>query len=488
MVRSTGRLLASALAAGCGAVAGSYAAAGSTAAFVAAPVESVVVDLTPGAVVLTTIATLGDYASLLALGAALGLAVVVAAGPSALALALADRRGWGPVGAAGATAVAVWALAAAVTAAPLPAVGAGVGAGVLAAASGLRTPADDASPGRRRLLRTLGSLAAVVGVSALVGSRASSSRSPPPTDEAVAAAVEERLAEAASTDLGVEGLDPLVTDIDSFYEVDINTFNPTVDPETWELRFTGAVLGERTLTLEDLRAEPIEHRFFTLRCVGDQLNGRKMSNALWSGVPIDTFLDRVKPAGTHVMLRAADDYYNEFPIEALRGGMLAYRMNGEPLPKKHGAPVRALIPGHWGEINVKWLTEIEVLTKEQEGYWEKRGWHGTGPVHTVAKLWTENRLDDGRVQVGGLAYAGIRGVSDVEVSVDGGETWSSARLSDPLPDDDVWRQWLYEFTPTRDSHEVVVRAVESDGTVQTEDVNTPQPRGATGWVTTTVER
>jgi DMSO/TMAO reductase YedYZ molybdopterin-dependent catalytic subunit len=454
---------------------------------VAVPVESLVVDLTPGPVVLGAIATFGDAASLFALAAALALAVALGAVPSALALVAADARERGTAVAAVLSAVAVWVVFAAVTAAPVAAVGGGVGAGVVVAASGTVPTEARASAGRRRLLRTVGSLAGVVGVAALAGSRPSTSSPSRETDDDVAAAVEERLAEAAEKSLDVDGLDPLVTDIDSFYEVDINTFNPDVDPETWQLDITGAVLEEQTLTLEDVRSRPIEHRFVTLRCVGDGLNGRKMSNALWSGVPIDTFLERAKPAGTHVMLRAADGYYNEFPVEALRGGMLAYRMNGDPLPKKHGAPLRALIPGHWGEINVKWLTEIEILSKEQEGYWEKRGWHGTGPVNTVAKLWTQNRLADGRLQVGGLAYAGTRGVGRVEVSVDGGQSWSDARLSEALPGDDVWRQWAYEWSPDPGGHEVVVRTVEADGTVQTREERTPQPRGASGWVSTTVD-
>jgi len=74
-------------------------------------------------------------------------------------------------------------------------------------------------------------------------------------------------------------------------------------------------------------------------------------------------------------------------------------------------------PWSLGRDHAKWLTEIEVLDRESTGYWEKRGWHGTGPVNTVAKLWGVNRLGDGRIQVGGHAYAGTRGIKTVEVSV-----------------------------------------------------------------------
>jgi hypothetical protein len=186
------------------------------------------------------------------------------------------------------------------------------------------------------------------------------------------------------------------------------------------------------------------------------------------------------------MLHATDGYYQEFPLSALEDGFLAYGMNGETLPRGHGYPARVLIPGHWGEINVKWVTEIEVLDEEAQGYWEERGWHGTGPVKTVAKLHLVERLDGGRVRVGGHAYAGTRGISGVEVSTDGGESWTDARLSEPLPGEDVWRQWMHEYDAPDSAHDVVVRAIEDDGTVQPAEETDPFPSGPSGWVTRTV--
>jgi len=161
-------------------------------------------------------------------------------------------------------------------------------------------------------------------------------------------------------------------------------------------------------------------------------------------------------------------------------------MNGDQLPRGHGFPARALIPGHWGEINVKWITEIEILEEEVEGYWEERGWHGTGPVNTVAKLHAVNHLDDGRIEVAGHAYAGNRGIERVEVSTDGGDTWSEATLSEELPGDDVWRQWAYRYE-REDAHEVVVRAVDGTGTLQAEERSDAFPSGPTGWVSEEVE-
>ena len=186
------------------------------------------------------------------------------------------------------------------------------------------------------------------------------------------------------------------------------------------------------------------------------------------------------------MLRADDGYYEEFPLPALEGGFLAFGMNGDTLPEGHGYPVRALIPGHWGEINVKWITEIEVLEEEVDGYWEERGWHGTGPVETVAKLHHEEGLDDGRMRVGGHAYAGTRGISAVEVSTDGGDSWTEAELSEELPGEDVWRQWVHTYDPPGGEHEVVVRAIEADGTVQPSEETDAFPSGPSGWVSRSV--
>jgi DMSO/TMAO reductase YedYZ molybdopterin-dependent catalytic subunit len=225
----------------------------------------------------------------------------------------------------------------------------------------------------------------------------------------------------------------------------------------------------------------------TLRCVGERLNGRKTDTALWEGVPVADLLDEASvPDECCVMARAADGFFEEFPVAALRESMLAYRMNGDILPRAHGYPARLLVPGHWGEINVKWVEELEILDEPAKGYWEQKGWHGTGPVNTVAKLYAVNDLSDGRKQVAGHAYAGTRGISTVEVSTDGGSTWTEAELTEPLPGRSVWRQWKYEYQPPGGRHEVVVRATDGEGSLQPKEENGPFPSGPTGWVSETV--
>ena len=317
--------------------------------------------------------------------------------------------------------------------------------------------------------------------------------------------LERQLFEAASSrSLDVPDVEGLVSR--DFYQVDINTADPRTRREEWELQIHGAVDGERTVDFSGLADLPTEYRFVSLRCVGEKLNGQKLDTALWTGVPVAALLSDVTldDEVTHVAASAADGYTMDFPIEALDDAFLAFGMNGSPLPQGHGAPVRLLVPGHWGEINVKWITELEFLTEEIDGYWEKRGWHGTGPVHTVAKLHGVDTSGD-RVVVGGHVYAGTRSLDRVEVSTDGGDSWETATLSAPLPRrvptdadpegvdlddpaDDAARMWRYEYTAS-EPHEVVVRAVEADGTVQprADGQGDPFPSGATGWVSQTVD-
>jgi DMSO/TMAO reductase YedYZ molybdopterin-dependent catalytic subunit len=476
---------------GVAAVAASYAYAGFTQEFVVAPVTQAVVRYSPDAVVTFAITQFGSLAQTLILVGALAAVAALFAAAGAVAWLAADAVGYRgletPVGGALAGGLG-WLLA------PTWEVGVVTGAAAAVALAAFAVPLPGrgaAGAPRRRVLRAAAGVAGSVGVaSVLAGQRTyeaeSVVRDPVATD---------LLETAEARSLAVPDTDPLVSR--GFYEVDINVVNPSVDESSWRLAVQD---GEETATyaLDDLREFDTEHRFVTLRCVGDPRNGSKMDTALWTGVPVAAVLDDAGvDLGCCVMARAADGYYNEFPQEALRDGLLVFRMNGRPLPNAHGAPVRLLVPGHWGEINVKWLTELELLDREAEGYWEKRGWHGTGPVHTVAKLRHTER-DGDRVSVGGHAYAGVRGVSAVEVSTDGGETWTEADLGPQLPGahtadgepmretaQDAWRQWKYEFEAS-EPVEVVVRAVEEDGTVQPRERTDAHPRGALGWVTETV--
>jgi DMSO/TMAO reductase YedYZ molybdopterin-dependent catalytic subunit len=499
-----------AFAAGVAAVAASFAVVGNSPSFVAAPVSTRVVAYTPDVVVTASITLLGDIGNYLGLLTALVLTATVLGVAARPGIRLAEKT---LAGGALLSGVLVVVVAGVMTAAPASSAAAAVGA-VLVVAAPHVLPVGTAAPGDRRAV--LAAIGAALGT-ALLGGALGSQVSPGgsagranPDGE-----VGELLSGAMDRSLDVDGLEPLVSE--EFYNVDIAQFDPRVDTADWSLSVTGNVDEEVEYSFQDVRGREAHNRFVTLRCVGEALNGKKLDNALWTGVPL---WDLVEPAAPEenccVRLHAADDYYQVFPLAALKRGFLAYGMNGGPLPREHGAPARVLIPGHWGEINVKWIQEVEIIDRDVEGYWEERGWHGTGPVNTVAKLWATNHLDDGRVEVAGHAYAGTRGIERVEVSTDGGDSWVEATLSDPPPladetqaalptpeegtptptatatDDlaavgrDVWRQWVHRYDPPDGAHDVVVRAVDGTGAVQPEEQSQAVPSGATGWVSKTV--
>jgi DMSO/TMAO reductase YedYZ molybdopterin-dependent catalytic subunit len=480
-----------ALLAGLVGVAGSYAVAGYTREFVVAPIDALVVRATPGPIVAFLIENVGEQGHLLHIALSFGLAVGLLTGTALVGLLAARRLERPVVGVVLAGALA-WGVTAAITVDPRLAVGASLPVALFAAVGAVPAAGSGHDPSRRSALVSGASALAFVGVAAGLGRLASGSEGaaasdgeePAEMDEEVAALVDE----ADDKSLEIAGDVPgLVSTFEEFYNVDIAEFDPDLSAGDWSMTVTGEVGEEREVTLEDLRELPTERRFVTLRCVGEDLNGHKLDNAVWTGTPIKPLLDEVDPEGECgcAMLRAEDDYFVQFPVEALEDAFLAWGMNGRSLPQSHGHPVRVLVPGHWGETNVKWLSEVELLDEEMDGYWEQRGWHGTGSVNTVAKLWSTTTLDGGNIELAGHAYAGTRGIERVEVSTDGGDTWTDAELSEPLPGDDVWRQWRHEFEPGG-VHDVVVRAVDGEGNLQTEEQSDSFPSGASGWVSQTI--
>ena len=167
-----------------------------------------------------------------------------------------------------------------------------------------------------------------------------------------------------------------------------------------------------------------------------------------------------------------------------RDAMLAFAMNGEPLPPVHGYPVRMVVPGLYGYVSAtKWLVDLELTTFDAyDPYWVQRGWAAEAPIKTMARIDAPKplaRLAAGTVAVAGVAWAQHRGIERVEVRVDGG-AWTEARLA-KVGSIDTWRQWVYEWDATAGNHTIEVRATDGDGVIQTDVRNEPFPSGATGW-------
>mgnify|MGYP000588998144 CR=1 FL=1 len=495
LLDSRGGQLLVGLAAGAAGLAGSYAATGYTPTFVASPIERTLSRTMPGEIVTFAITYLGSLGQQLNLATAVALTwLLFAAGAAGAILAgqQANNRLLPTVG----TAVFTWLVTAGVTRTLVPALGPVVPAVAIVAIAqafdAYRTTTDPISSKRRRALSTVGVALGATAVGVGVGQRGMSMGEKAPPLQAPGVDNEDiraKLDAAEASALGIGGIEPLVSE--NFFQVDINSIDPNPRAEEYTLSITGAVESERTISYDELQQMDAVNKFSTLRCVGDNLNGNKIDTALWTGVPLQRLVEEAGPQSDCdcVLLKATDGYEVEFPMEAFNRGLAVYGMNGNLLPRGHGYPVRAVIPGHWGEVNTKWLTEIELLNREVDGYWEQRGWEGTGPVKPTATLKDDTMVGDGQRRLAGHAYGGLRGVSKVEVSTDGGSSWSEATLSEPLPAvegeepaEDAWRQWQYSYDPPGSTHTAVVRMVDRDGNVQTSEETNPSPTGPSGWV------
>ncbi len=309
---------------------------------------------------------------------------------------------------------------------------------------------------------------------------------------AVAAWLDRACAWAQSLFTRVRGLPPEVTPNHQFYTVSKNFFDPQVDGRRWHLEVSGLVERPFRVTLEELRALPSFQRPHTFECISNPVGGDLIGNAVWKGVRFRDLIERARPrpAARKVVFWCADGYHTAVPLADVLDpdSFLAYEMNGEVLPRSHGFPVRAVIPGVFGMKNPKWITKIELTDQDHLGYWESKGWSDEAVVKTMSKFTTPvagAAVPAGTVEVGGVAYAGDRGISTVEVSFDDGRTWTRAQVK-PAMGKHTWVLWavLWEARPGR--YVLKVRARDGVGTLQEGRPRPPLPEGATGYHAITV--
>ena len=284
----------------------------------------------------------------------------------------------------------------------------------------------------------------------------------------------------------VTGVEPEVTPAASFYLVSKNAVDPVVDPATWLLRVGGLVRTPLTLTLAELMSMPRVEQYVTLRCVDSLPGSHLMSNALWSGVPLAALLERagVAPGAGALLTHAPDAYQETAPLDLALSPttLLAYGMNGETLTRRHGGPVRLLVPGYFGFKHVKWVTEIEVAPGSAAGYWAARGWKAAA-VQPVARIdvW---RVAPGGALVAGMAYAGAVGVAAVEIQSDGGG-WVRADIDPPLSAM-AWAQWRITLPLAPGAHTLRARVIDQRGEIQQPGDGKIFPSGAAGYDSVTL--
>ena len=274
------------------------------------------------------------------------------------------------------------------------------------------------------------------------------------------------------------------------YRVDIDIAPPQIDAASWRLHIDGLVDHPQELTLDQLKSRYRSlDQFITLECISNPVGGPLIGTTLWTG---PSFRDVLAPAGPQPAARYAhvisadgfDEVVDLATIQSDHRVLLAHSWNGRPLPVEHGFPLRVYVPDVHGMKQPKWITDVVLVADSIAGYWVKRGWDKTAEVHTtsvidvVATRDLVIRRGQTLVPVGGIAYAGDRGISRVEVQADGG-AWEPAELRQPLSQL-TWVIWRYEWPFSKGRHVFAVRAYDGAGQLQVTQAHGTFPSGATG--------
>jgi DMSO/TMAO reductase YedYZ molybdopterin-dependent catalytic subunit len=376
----------------------------------------------------------------------------------------------------------------------------GLGPTVPPASAPAAVPAPPPAPAGSKIRQTIvdrrGFLVGVAGVIVVTGSATALSRrvrSESSVNTARRSTVLPRpmrsVLPPSSQPFDVDGLTPYVVPNGDFYRIDTALLVPQVASDGWTLSIKGMVDQPFTLTYDELLAMDNVEETVTIACVSNNVGGHLVGNAVWQGVPLTALLERagVQAGAEQIVGRSTDGFTAGFPVAAALDGrtaLVAYAMNGEPLPADHGYPARLIVAGLYGYVSAtKWLSEIELTTWDDvHAYWTTRGWAREAPVKTATRIdvpSSDGDLAAGTQPIAGVSWAPDRGISKVEVRVDDGE-WQECELG-RVASDDTWVQWHYAWDATPGDHTIVARATDRDGVTQTEDVAPPAPDGATGW-------
>lgn len=261
----------------------------------------------------------------------------------------------------------------------------------------------------------------------------------------------------------------VITPLSEFY-VQSYASPPTVNRDQWRLELTGLVDKPLTLSFTDILAAPQTDFYLTMECIGNRTGGKQIGNALWTGTPLLPFLKQagVQANAVEFMLHAADSYETTLPVEDLMQPdvQLVHRMNGGPLTRSHGFPLRMIIPGRYGQKQPKWLTQIEAIAAPKKGYWERQGWSNTAKIatHAITQQVQNEGVWDKQAQVSipkkgdrgwqqGVVIAGVaidqaQPMQWIKISTDNGRTWTDTGMNQPSSPHE-WTLWRHLWQPTQ---------------------------------------
>jgi DMSO/TMAO reductase YedYZ molybdopterin-dependent catalytic subunit len=285
-----------------------------------------------------------------------------------------------------------------------------------------------------------------------------------------------------------EGVPPAVTPADRFYVVSKNLLDPQLNMDKWSLRIDGLVDHPVTLRYSEIAALPSMQVPRTLECISNDVGGDLISNGQWTGVRLADVLQQtgVQSGATYLLFTCADGYTSslKMPQGIDPATLLVYQLDGAPLGYKHGFPVRLLGTGVYGMKNPKWITRIELSGENRSGFWQQQGWDEQGIVQTMSEITAPadgSAVKSGGTTVGGVAFAGARGINRIEVSTDSGTSWNDAQLL-PALGPNTWTFWQFPWRPERaGTYSLLVRATDGTGALQSSRRTDPYPVGATGY-------
>ncbi len=327
---------------------------------------------------------------------------------------------------------------------------------------------------RRRFIVQMGGLAATIivvgaGVSAVLYRQTTSE---PPGPGATPGTL-------PNDDSPVEpapGTRPEYTPVEDHYRVDIVLAAPEIDEATWRLTVDGLVDTPLSLSLDQLRSDyKALDKYVTMSCISNMLGGPLIGTTLWTGIPLRDVLAQAGPASgaRWVHITSADDFDEQVELELVETDpriTLTYAWDREPLPAAHGFPLRVCIPDRYGMKQPKWINRITLTSESIPGYWVRRNWDEKGEIKTVSVIDTVAtrslvaRGGQTYIPIGGIAHAGAKGISKVEVQIDDAP-WQFAQLREPLSEL-TWVVWRYDWPFSEGTHWLAVRAYDGQGQLQ----------------------